>query len=91
MTTITQTINTDVVQQISKDQFMADVQKLQAYKEMLYNCSLRIEVQKAHRNTGKNLFMSTTECDKNIRKYTAIYQRLKARALSITLNIAINL
>lgn len=75
----------------TKNQYTKDAEQFLKIKSMIYEANKRLELQMAYKRTGDYLFCSTAEIDNNIAKWAYIESRLKAYALSKSINLITNI
>ena len=80
-------MKTAIVQQISKDEYLKDVERLQVLKSLLWACSMKIEVQKAFIVSGDSLFKSPAEARLIIVRYERLYSYLRQRIFNTTIKM----
>lgn len=80
-------MNTEIVQQISKDEYLKDVERLQFLKSLLWSCSMRIEVQKAFIVSDDFLFKSPAEAKAIIARYEKLYAYIRQRIFNTTIKM----
>jgi len=72
---------------MSLDEYLFESERFIKIKTMIYKANQTLSVLEAHKRTGNHLFCSTTELDRDIKKWAYIESRL----INYAKNKAINL